>query len=243
MSKRQQIRERNRRQQTRNRIIMIIVLVGLALLVTAFFIYQNAQTSSNVSAITPLPPVTRTAPLNGTSMGDPNAKVKMDVYEDFQCSGCMYYTKDTEPQVIQQFVDTGKILYTFHYYPFIDGGQGESHDSANAAACANEQSRFWDYHDILYLNWKGENVGSFTPAKLKAYAESLKLDMTAFNSCFASKKYAAEIQKDVTAGSAIGVPPTPGIFVNGKMVTSSAGANLIPSVDDIGKAIAAAAAQ
>ena len=58
-------------------------------------------------------------------MGNPNAPVKMDLWEDFQCSGCWSYTKNLEPQILQTYVDTGKVYYTFHFYPFIDGGQGE----------------------------------------------------------------------------------------------------------------------
>ncbi len=164
----------------------------------------------------------------------------MDVWEDFQCSGCLSYSRSLEPQVIQTFVDTGKVYYTFHFYPFIDGGQGESHDAANAAMCAAAQGKFWDFHAIAFANWLGENAGSYTKDRLTAFAQDIGLNMTDFNKCFAADTYAAEIQKDVTAGDALGVPPTPGIFVDGKMVVSSAGPNYIPSFDDISKAINAA---
>ena len=175
-------------------------------------------------------------------MGDPNATVKMDVWEDFQCSGCMYYSTNLAPQIIQTYIETGKIYYTFHLMPFIDGGVGESHQAANAAMCANEQGRFWDYHDMLFANWTGENVGAYTDTSLVAFAEQIGLDMTGFKKCFEANTYATQISQDAQAGSDKGVPPTPGIFVNGQMVVSSQGKNLIPSFDDISSAIDAALA-
>lgn len=161
----------------------------------------------------------------------------MDVWEDFQCSGCLFYTKNLEPQILQTYVDTGKVFYTFHFYPFIDGGQGESHDAANAAMCAAAQNRFWDYHDMLFANWKGENAGSFTRPRLIVFAQNIGLDMSSFNKCFQAGTYSVQIQQDADTGAKLGVPPTPEIFINGGMVISSAGKNYIPSFDDISRVI------
>jgi len=194
----------------------------------------------SVGNIVPITPVAHAVPANKTSLGNPNAPVKMDVWEDFQCSGCLSYSTKLEPQVLQAYVETGKVYYTFHFYPFIDGGQGESHDAANAAMCAAAQARFWDYHAITFANWQGENVGSYTKPRLVAFAQSIGLDMPAFNQCFQANQYAAEIQQDLAAGAKLGVPPTPGIFVNGLMVVSSAGKNYLPSFDDIAHSIDAA---
>lgn len=236
MSKRQEVRERRRRAQLRNRIIVILLVVIGALLVTFALILPGLK-GPNVGTIVQITPVARKAAVNKASMGDPNALVKVDVWEDFQCSGCMSYSKDLEPQVVQTYVETGKVFYTFHFFPFIDGGQGESHQAANAAMCASAQDRFWDYHDMLFANWLGENVGSFTDPRLVVFAQDIGLDMTAFNTCFQANTYADQIAQDVQAGSKLGVPPTPGIFVNGKMVVSSAGQNYLPSFEDISKII------
>jgi protein-disulfide isomerase len=164
----------------------------------------------------------------------------MDVWEDFQCSGCLSYTQKVEGQVLKAYVETGKVYYTFHFFPFIDGGKGESHQAANAAECASAQGRFRDYHDMLFANWLGENAGSYTDPRLVIFARDIGLDMTKFNQCFQANTYAAQIQQDVVAGTALGVPPTPGIFVNGKAVESSAGKNYLPTFDDISKIIDAA---
>lgn len=236
MSKRQKIRDQQRRRQSLNRI-GVIFFVTVGALLTAFFLILPNLKAADVSNIVQVTPGSNAVPVKGTSMGNPDAPVKMDVWEDFQCSGCLSYTQNLEPQILQTYVETGKVYYTFHFYPFIDGGQGESQDAANAAMCAAEQERFWDYHATIFANWIGENAGSFTRPRLIAFAQNINLDMTAFNQCFQDNTYSAQIQQDVEEGSKLGVPPTPGIFVNGKMVESSAGKNYIPSFDDISLAI------
>lgn len=220
----------------RGRIIAIIVLILGALLIVAAAAWQFWPRINIAAQVTPITPVDRPEP-KGLSVGDPNAPVKLDVWEDFQCSACLYFTKNIEPGILDQYVSAGKVYFTFHNYPFIDGDQGESHDAANAAMCAAAQNRFWDYHDMLFANWLGENAGSYTRPRLVAFAEKLGLDMGAFNKCFNANQYAAEIQKDAAAGAGLGVPPTPGIFVNGNAVQSSAGGDYMPSYNDVAQAI------
>jgi protein-disulfide isomerase len=238
MSKRQKMRDRQRRTQNRNRL-GVIMLVTIGALLIALVLILPGLKSPTVSNVVQITPLAKDVPLNKTSIGDPEAPVKMDVWEDFQCSGCLSYSEKIEPQVFQTYVETGKVYYTFHFYPFIDGGKGESHDAASAAMCAAAQERFWDYHAIAFANWIGENAGSYTKPRLVEFAQSIGLDMTAFNQCFQENTYSAEIQQDMDAGAKLGVPPTPGIFVNGELVVSSAGPNYIPSFDDISRAIEA----
>ena len=239
MGKRQEMREKRQREAGRKRIVAIAIIVAGAALVVLALVLPNLRLSSP-EAVNAITPAADRSLAKGTSIGKPEAPVKLDVWEDFQCSGCLSFWKNLEPQILQAYVQTGKVYYTFHFFPFIDGGQGESHDAANAAMCASEQDRFWDYHDMLFANWIGENAGSYTKPRLVAFAQKLGLDMTAFNQCFDAAKYSAVIEQDVQAGSKRGVPPTPGIFVNDKMVISSAGANYLPSFEDISKAIEAA---
>jgi protein-disulfide isomerase len=156
------------------------------------------------------------------SVGDPNAIVTIDVFEDFQCPACKSFTENIEPLVIENLVATGRARYVFHNYSFLDGNGagngGESDQAANASMCANEQDKFWEMHGTLYTNWNGENQGAFSDRRLQAMAESLGLDMNAFNSCFGSNKYKADIQADFDLGQEMGVSGTPTVFVNGQRV-------------------------
>jgi len=238
MSRKQEFKERRRRAAARNRALSIGLVVVVAVLLVLVVVWPNLN-RANVSSVTAVPTLAGRPPMKANGMGSPDAPARLDVWEDFQCSGCLHFTENEEPKIIQQLVATGKVYYTFHFFPFIDGGKGESQDSANAAMCASAQGRFWDYHDILFANWIGENAGSFTPPRLVVFAEKIGLDMTAFNACYQTDKYANVIQQDLQAGKQHGVQATPGIFVNDKRVVSQAGPNYIPSVEEIAQAIAA----
>jgi protein-disulfide isomerase len=234
MSKRQEIRERRRREQIRNRIIVIVLVVVGALLVTFALIRPSLNTARTAASATqaaanatPVPVVTITprvfnTTVNGQHLGDPNAPVKLDEYEDFRCSACLYYTETVEPQIIQNYVETGKVYYTYHFFIVIDGNDGTdaSYRAANAALCAGEQNRFWDYHDTLYANQITESASLYTDSRLITMAENLKLNMTQFNQCYQAKKYASIIQNDIAQGVNLKITGTPSIFVNGIMVTN-----------------------
>jgi len=234
MSKRQEIRERRHREQIRNRIIVIVLVVVGALLVTFALILPSLNTARTAASATqaaanatPVPVVTITprvftTTVDGQHLGNPNAPVKVDAYEDFRCSACLYYSQTVEPQIIQNYVETGKVYYTYHFFIVIDGNDGTdaSSRSANAALCASEQGHFWDYHDTLYANQITEDASLFTDARLVTMAENLKLNMTAFNQCYQAKKYASVVQNDITQGVKFNITGTPSIFVNGTMVAS-----------------------
>jgi len=225
VSKRQEIRARRRRAHIRNQIIVALVVVAGAVLVTFALILpmvNNARTAAN-AASTPVVAITPQAfnvKVDGVHLGDPSAPVKVDVYEDFRCSACRTYTQNIEPQVIKNYVETGKVFYTFHSFIVIDGHDGSdaSLRSANAAMCASEQNRFWDYHDTLYANQITEDASLFTDARLTTMAENLKLDMTAFNQCYQAKKFASQIQQDIAQAITLKVTGTPSVFVNGTYV-------------------------
>jgi protein-disulfide isomerase len=170
-------------------------------------------------------------------MGNPDAPVRIDVFEDFQCPACKIFTQNIEIQVMNELVVPGKAYYVFRNYPFLDDRMAtkESDQAAHASMCAAEQDRFWDYHDILYAN-SAEYAGAFTDRRLRAYAEELNLDMDAFNACYREKRYQSQIDLDIDDALRLGVNGTPSVFVNGKEVSPG----YIPSFDDINAAVDAA---
>lgn len=235
ISKRQERRERMQRQQQRQRLILIgLIVVGAALVVFAL-VWPQVKSVGEIITVTPA-----TLPnADGLSLGDANAPATIDVFEDFQCPACKSFTESTEPLIIENLVATGKARYVFHNYPFIDDntnplGGGESDQAANAAMCANEQGKFWDMHNSLYANWNGENQGNLSDRRLQAMAESLGLDMNAFNTCFNANKFESEIQADFNEGKEMGVNGTPTVFVNGTQVGQP---GKIPSYDEIVQAV------
>jgi protein-disulfide isomerase len=237
-SKRQAVREKRRQQQRKQRLLVLAIITGIALLVAlALIIPSILEARTPVGEITQITP--GTWPMaDGRALGDPNAPVKIDVYEDFQCPRCGDYTREIEPRVIESYVATGQVYYVFRHFPFIDDQApgNESDQAAKASMCAAEQDRFWDYHEIVFANWSGENQGAFSDKRLVAFAEALGLDMDAFNACFESDRFEDEIEADLAAGRRASVQGTPSVLVNGQIVTPG----FVPSYEEISAAVEAA---
>jgi protein-disulfide isomerase len=234
-SKRQERREKIQQQKKRSQMVtMVLIVLGAALVVLAF-IYPQFKSVGEIIIPTP---IANFPQADGTSLGDPNAPATIEVFEDFQCPACQYFSESVEPLIIQYLVDTGKARFTFHNYPFIDGdgasNGGESDQAANAAMCANEQGKFWEMKEIIYANWNGENKGNLSDRRLTAMAETIGLDMTAFNACFSANKYRNDIQASFELGQNYGVSGTPSAFVNGARVGE---AGKIPTFQDIAVAV------
>jgi protein-disulfide isomerase len=238
VSKRQERRAKLQQEQRRQRLTFIgLIVLGAALVVFAL-IWPQIRSVGTIVTVTPaaLPNA------KGLSLGNANAPVAIDVFEDFQCPACQLFTENVEPLIVTNLVAAGKARYTFHQYPFIDGNGasngGESDQAANATMCANEQGKFWEMHATIYANWNGENQGNLSDRRLQAMAESLGLDMNAFNACFSANKYKADIQADFDKGVAMGVSGTPTVFVNGKQAGQP---GKIATYDEIKQAVDAAA--
>lgn len=88
--------------------------------------------------------------------------------------------------------------------------------AALAADCANEQGKFWEYHDKLF-----ENQRALEDDNLRTYAQDVGLDMDKFNECYNSKKYQSDIDTDVAEGRALGVTGTPAFFINGRFLSGA----------------------
>jgi protein-disulfide isomerase len=227
MSKPKVTRKQLRREKLRSWIIIIFVAaagVGLfAMMIINTPVNSALPTTTPEIPIKLIPTKIINAPADGLHLGNPAASVKIDVWEDFQCPICTYYTENIEPQLIKNYIETGKVYYTFHFMPIIELNSTpptkESHQAANAALCANEQGRFWDYHHRLFANSEGENVGSYTDARLIAIANALKLNMSKFEQCYKQNRYQAQIDQDYKAGLAKGAQGTPSIYVNGTLLT------------------------
>lgn len=151
-------------------------------------------------------------------MGDKNAKVKIIEFADFQCPFCEQWFKTVETSLINDYVKTGKVAFYWRDYAFL--GQ-ESTWAAEAARCANDQGKFWDYHDYLYNHQGQENSGAFTKDKLEGFAADLGLDTTSFNSCLESDKYASAVSADQADGQKAGVNGTPTVFINGQSLVGA----------------------
>jgi len=242
MSKREMFRERRQRTDRRNRLISIGLITLGAILVALFLIWPNLQ-PVDVKAITPL---ARTQ-TEFNSVGDPNAPVKLDEYSDYQCPYCAQFSERTEQAILDTYVATGKVYFTYRSVGEFIGP--ESSRSAEAAYCAGDQDKFWEYHDYVLGNQRGENAGWFSQRRLTAFAESIGLDMSLFSSCFNNGKYADMVRQDLLDARSLGIQSTPTFLIsyaaNGQTVTDQIkGAEPFSSFQQrLDAALAAAGAQ
>ena len=191
-----------------------IAFAGIVIAVAVTYSVNVSPSKNNVkddtAAIGAMPVVTST----DFVLGDKNALVTIVEYGDFQCPFCGKFFKDTEPVIRENYIKTGKVKFIYRDFAFL--GQ-ESFWAANAARCAGDQGKFWQYHDYLYGNQQGENQGAFSKANLKNFAASLSLDKEKFNACLDSNKYDEAVKKDSKAGADAGVQGTPGVFINDRL--------------------------
>ena len=145
-------------------------------------------------------------------LGNPAAPVTIVEFADFQCPFCGRFTKTTEQEIIETYVKTGKAKFVYRDFPLTSIHE-EAQKSAEAGECADEQGKFWEYHDVLYQRQDQLSVKHY-----KAWAAELGLNTGQFDECLDSGKYAAEVQKDFRDGQSAGVRGTPGTFVNGRLV-------------------------
>ncbi len=151
-------------------------------------------------------------------LGNPDAKVTVVEFADFQCPFCGRFFKNTEPEIIEKYVKTGKVKFVYRDFAFL--GE-ESQWAAEAAECAEDQDKFWQYHDYLYTHQKGENDGAFTKENLKRFARVLGFNSAAFDRCLDSGKHREEVEKDTADGRQAGVSGTPTVLVNGKSIVGA----------------------
>lgn len=194
--------------------------------------FTQNQTQSEASVISAPPVVISTADNSAAQeklmetvvaqtrhfRGDSNAPVTIVEFGDFQCPFCGRFSTDTEPQIDEAYIQSGKVRFGYFNFAFL--GQ-ESNWAAEAAECASDQNKFWEYHDMLYSSQSGENQGAFNKDNLKKFAEDLGLDTSAFNECFDSGKYAQLIQEESSTASSMGVRSTPTFFINGQAVVGA----------------------
>jgi protein-disulfide isomerase len=133
------------------------------------------------------------------------------------------------PEILNNYVKNGKVQFAYRDYAFLGP---ESIKSSEAARCAGDQGKFWEYHDYLYSHQDGENKGGFSDANLKSFAQKLGLSSSSFDQCLDSGKYTQAIADAKAEGDKAGVTGTPKGFIlkNGEIVAVIDGAEPLSSV-------------
>ncbi len=175
-------------------------------------LFDSLKKSANVVVKLPEPARPRKqVEAKGPSRGPENAPVIIVEFSDFECPFCQR-GHDTMEQVMQAYA--GKLRLVFRQFPL--DFHPHAQKAAEASLCANEQGKFWEYHDVLFKNRE-----KLEPASLKEYAGSLGLDAAKFGQCVESSKFANQVKEDMEAGRKVGVSGTPAFFINGIVLSGA----------------------
>ncbi|MBI2545514.1 MAG: DsbA family protein [Candidatus Aenigmarchaeota archaeon] len=143
--------------------------------------------------------------------GSGSAKISIIEFGDYQCPFCERFFQQTEPQILQNYVNTGKAKFYFMDFQFLGT---DSQTLGQGAWCANDQGKYYEYHDYIYSHQGQENMGWATPDKVKIMTSNITgLDTQQFGSCLDSNKYASRVQELTKLGQANGVSGTPTVFI------------------------------
>lgn len=160
-------------------------------------------------------------------LGSKDAPVTVVEFSDFQCPFCRRYWRDIIPRLKEEYINTGRVRFVYRDFPLSNIHPG-AEPAALAAECADDQGKFWEMHDKIFLEQdkratrpdKMDTV-SFTEVDLEVWGAEIGLNADEYNRCRAERRYAAEVAKDLSDGSAAGVNGTPGTFVNDRFINGA----------------------
>ena len=179
--------------------IMIGVLVGGVL-------SEYGVNSNNSEKLTSTKLIENGSPV----MGNINAPITIVEWGDYQCTFCYKFHQNTLNIINEDFIKTGKIKIIFKDFP-LNGV--DSKLAAEASYCAQDQEKYWKYHDELFKNWGGERTGWITRESLDKFAETVDLDLKKFNKCLDDHKYENKVDLLYEFGKEIGIDATPSFLV------------------------------
>ncbi|MDA1010303.1 MAG: DsbA family protein [Chloroflexi bacterium] len=196
----------------------VIGAIAAAVILGALLIFVNRPGSSADG--TAYVPHERDAAQAGVVLGDPSAPVRLIQYIDFQCPFCRRFWEEIEPILLEEYISTGQASMEFRNYAFLGS---ESQRAAEAAACAADHNRFWDFHDLLLLRQGRQNSGVFSDSNLGRYARTIgdefsDFDVNAWEDCFDAGTYTLQVQEENRVATSNGIASTPTLLVNGQPV-------------------------
>lgn len=156
---------------------------------------------------------------NDPMRGDPDAPITIVEFSDFQCPFCARFHVQTLPLLLEEYIDEGKVNLVYRDFP-IQSIHPNALPAAVAAECANEQGKYWEYHDALFEKQSGWNKldSNTVISTFSQYASEIGLEQDQFDSCLGSGKYLEEVQGDLSDGRDYQITGTPGFFIGNEEI-------------------------
>ena len=179
--------------------IIIGIIIGLGLT-------TNLEKASDDSSI-----LNKENLIQGSTMlGNPNAKITIVEFGDYQCTFCYKFHDETMKKINQEYIKTANVNFIYKDFP-LNGEQ--SILASEASYCAQKQNKFWEYHDTLYNNWGGENTGWITENVLQGFARDVGLNLDEFSQCLENSEYRQKVLDNEQFAREIGINATPSFLI------------------------------
>jgi protein-disulfide isomerase len=219
--------KKSRKSDSRRPFYALLGIVGVAGAV--FILFQLTRPGTAVATIDPNTPLPTA---EGYVLGNPNAPVQVLEFADFECPACGDFAVVTEPDVRKRLVETGQISLRFLDFPLAN--HRNSLAASNAAACANEQGKFWEMHDAIFENQ--DRWSAITTSRPKGVFEELArqvgLDVGKWEECFDTQKYRLNILANQREGERRRVGSTPTFVIGSRMIPGNLGFDRIRAYVD-----------
>ena len=178
-------------------IIGIVIGIGLTL---------NLESTPNDSSI-----LNKENLMQGsTILGNPDAKITIVEFGDYQCTFCYKFHDETMKKIDQAYIKAENVNFVYRDFP-LNGPQ--SILASEASYCAQKQNKFWEYHNALYDNWGGENTGWITKNVLIGFANDIKLDLDSFSQCLENSEFKQKVLDNEQFAREIGIDATPSFLI------------------------------
>jgi len=167
------------------------------------------------------------APINLTSgspvLGSASAPITIVEFGDYQCEACYHWYHNTRADIIDNYIETGKVNLVFMDLPFLGR---DSITAAQATYCADDQGKYWEYHETLYNFQEAIDNGWASKDRLVSFAFDLDMNLDEFNDCMDSSKYAKRVKANYDESQRFGAEATPTFLIispdgNMKKITSA----------------------
>jgi len=192
-----------------------IALVAVAMVGIVALAWVASRPRTQVSRVDPnLPPLKA----QGYLLGSPSAPVEVIEFADFECPACGQFAALTAPDIRTRLVNTGQVRIRFIDFPL--AMHKNTWDASLAAACANDQGKFWEMHDALFANqdkWNGETT-SRPRGPISELAKGIGLDLSKYGACMDNDTHRAQIQANEQEGERRQIGQTPTFIFNGTVV-------------------------
>ena len=215
--------------------------ITVVAMIATFFVF-NAMSFEKELVLEPTPTIQDSEPQkitmrtftdNGSPvLGNPDAPITLVEFGDYQCHYCNVFFHSTEEDLLNKYVKTGKVKMIFKDFNIIGP---DSVTASHGAHCADDQGLFWEYHNILYKNWNGENNGWASYENLYKFAQEVGLDMDGWSDCMTNSDHSQIILDSNQDAKDLQLTGTPSFFVIGSdgKVTKLFGAQPLVQFENI----------